>query len=486
MNFEREKINNLTLLTDYYQISMMYAHYKEGQMNKQVVFDLFFRENPCNSGYSIFSGLEQVIDYINNLRFTDEDIEYLSSVYPYEDAFLDYLRNFRFTGNIWSVPEGTVVFPSEPILKIQANILEAHFIETAILNIINHQTLIATKAARIVHAAKGEPTLEFGLRRAQGPDAGVYGARAAYIGGVAGTSNVLAGKLFDIPVMGTHAHSFIQSYPSELEAFLVFANAYPKNTTLLVDTYDTLNSGVPNAIKTFKKMKENFGDSFKNYGIRLDSGDLAYLSKKARKMLDDAGFNDAKIVASNDLDENLIMDLKAQSAKIDVWGVGTNLITSSGCPALGGVYKLAAEEEDGKFVPKIKISENPEKITTPGCKKLVRFYDKESNVAILDLIMLEDEDIPNSDFIAFDPVNIWKKKKVKNFYAKELHQQIFKNGKLVYSSKSLRDIRENADKELNTLSEEIKRLRNPHIYHVDLSKPLWDLKYDLIHKEKKS
>lgn len=486
MNFEREKINNLTLLTDYYQISMMYAHFKEGQINKKVVFDLFFRENPCHSGYSIFSGLEQVIDYINNLRFTDDDIKYFASVYSFGDDFLDYLRNFKFTGDIWSVSEGTIVFPNEPILKVQANIMEAQLIETAILNIINHQTLIATKAARVVYAAKGEPVLEFGLRRAQGPDAGVYGARAAYIGGVVGTSNVLAGKLFNIPVVGTHAHSFIQSYPSESEAFLVFANAFPGNTTLLVDTYDTLNSGVPNAIKTFKIMRERLGESFKNYGIRLDSGDLAYLSKKARKMLDDAGFNDAKIVASNDLEENLIMDLKAQGAKIDAWGVGTKLITSAGCSALGGVYKLAAEEEDGKFVPRIKISENPEKITTPGCKKLVRFYDIESNVAILDLIMLEDEEIPDSEFIAFDSANVWKKKKIKNFYAKELHQQIFKNGRLVYSSIPLKDIKENAEKELNALPEEIKRLKNPHIYHVDLSKPLWDLKYDLIHKEKKS
>ena len=482
MDNEREKLNNLTLLTDYYQITMMYAHFKNKLLDKQVVFDVFFRENPCNGGYSLFAGLEQVINYIENLKFTDEDIEYLSSVYPFSTDFLDYLRNFKFTGHIWSVAEGTVVFPNEPILRVQTNLLEAHLLETPILNIINHQTLLATRASRVVHSADGDPVLEMGLRRAQGPDAGVYGARASYIGGVAGTSNVLAGKLFSIPVMGTHAHAYIQSYSSELDAFLAFAESFPSNATLLVDTYDTLHIGVPNAIKAFKIMKEKLGDNFKNYGIRLDSGDLAYLSKQVRKMLDDAGFPEAKIVASNDLDENLIRDLKLQGAKINVWGVGTNLITSSGCSSLGGVYKLAAEQEDGKFIPRIKISENPEKITTPGCKKLVRFYEKDTDKAVLDLILLEDEEIPESEFIAFDPVNVWKRKRVKNFYSKELLIPIFKDGKLVYRSPVLEDIRQNVKKELNTLSDEIKRLKNPHIYHVDLSKKLWDLKYDLINK----
>lgn len=477
---------NLTLLTDYYQLSMVYAHYKNQLLNKEVVFDVFIRQNPCDGGYSLFAGLEQVTEYINNLKFTEEDIEYLQSTYPYEGGFLHFLRTFRFTGDIWSVPEGTVVFPNEPIMKIKTNLLEAHLVETTILNLINHQSLLATRASRVVYAADGDPVLEFGLRRAQGPDAGIYGARATYIGGVAGTSNVLAGKMFSIPVLGTHAHAFIQSYASELDAFLAFANVFPENATLLVDTYDTLNSGVPNAIKTFRIMKDKLGDGFKNYGIRLDSGDLAYLSKKARLMLDEAGFKEAKIIASNDLDEFLIRDLKLQGARINAWGVGTNLITSNGCSALGGVYKLAAEKENGTFIPRIKISENPEKITTPGCKKVVRFYDKHSNKGILDLIMLEDETIPQSDFIAFDPMNIWKRKKVHNFISKELLIPIFRQGKLVYELPSLLEIRKKAQQELNSLSDEVKRLKNPHIYHVDLSKTLWELKNELIEKGRKN
>ncbi|GBF10164.1 nicotinate phosphoribosyltransferase [Tepidibacillus sp. HK-1] len=476
---------NLTLLTDYYQISMMYSHFRNKLFHKEVVFDVYFRKNPCGTGYSLFAGLEQVIEYIQNLHFTEEDIEFLAKTYKYDKEFLDYLSDFRFTGNIWSVSEGTVVFPNEPIMRIQTNILEGHLVETAILNLINHQTLIATKASRVVFAANGDPVLEFGLRRAQGPDAGVYGARAAYIAGVVGTSNVLAGKLYSIPVKGTHAHAYIQSYSSELEAFLNFAEAFPNNLILLVDTYDTLGSGVPNAIKTFQIMKGKLGDQFKNYGIRLDSGDLAYLSKVARKMLDEAGFNDAQIVASNDLDENLIRDLKLQGAKIDVWGVGTNLITSSDCPSLGGVYKLVAEKEEDQFIPKIKISENPEKITTPGCKKVVRFYNKHTKMAILDLVMLQEEEIPTHDFIAFDPINIWKKKRVKDFVAKEILIPIFENGELVYTLPSIEEIRAHAKSELSTIDDEMKRLSNPHIYHVDLSRKLWDLKYDLINKERK-
>jgi len=481
---ENRNIRNLSLLTDYYQINMIYAHYKKGIRKKEVVFDVFFRENPCKSGYAIFAGLEQVIDYLKMLKLTKEDLEYLASVYPYDQDFLEFMEGFRFTGQLWSVEEGTVVFPYEPIMKIQTNLLEAHLLETAILNIINHQVLLATKASRIVNAANGDPVLEFGLRRAQGPDAGIYGARATYIGGAAGTSNVLAGKLFGIPIMGTHAHAFIQSYPSELEAFITFAEAFIDNAVLLVDTYDTLHSGVPNAIKTFTLMKEKYGDKFTNFGIRLDSGDLAYLSKNARKMLDDAGFSTAKIVASNDLDEHLIRDLKLQGAKINVWGVGTNLITSADCPALGGVYKMAAEKTAEGFIPKIKISENPEKITTPGNKQLVRFYDATTNRAKLDLVMLADEDVPTTDFIAFDPVNIWKRKLVKNYYTKELLVPIFSDGQLVYQSPSLTEMRNKAKEELNTIADEIQRLKNPHIYHVDLSKKLWDLKYQLVHHER--
>jgi len=485
MNQSARDTRNLTLLTDYYQINMMYAHYKNDLLNKEVVFDVFFRKNPCDSGYSIFAGLEQVIEYIKNIRFTQEDIDYLASVHQYDSNFLQFLLEFRFTGDMWAMPEGTIVFPNEPFIKIRTNILEAHLVETTILNIINHQTLIATKASRVVHAAAGDPVLEFGLRRAQGPDAGIYGARAAFIGGVNATSNVLAGKMFSIPIKGTHAHAYVQSYPTELEAFLAFSHAFPNNASLLVDTYDTLNRGVPNAIKTFQIMKEKLGDQFTNYGIRLDSGDLAYLSKRARRMLDEAGFPEATIVASNDLEEDIIRDLKLQGAKIDVWGVGTNLITSRECPSLGGVYKLVAEKEGEHLIPKIKISENPEKITTPGCKKVVRFYDRHTKKAMLDLIMLEDEEIPQEPFMAFDPINIWKKKEVRNFSFKELLLPIFQSGKQVYSIPDLDEIREYAKHELKTISVEMKRLHNPHIYHVDLSKKLWDLKYGLLNQSRK-
>jgi len=486
MEAKNRQQRNLSLLTDYYQISMMYAHYKNKILDKDVVFDVFIRRNPCDGGYSLFAGLQQVIEYVSQLKYTDEDIAYLQSVYPFEQEFLDYLKNLTFTGDLWSVPEGTLVFPNEPIMKLKTNILQAHLMETTILNIINHQTLLATRASRVVYSAAGDPVMEFGLRRAQGPDAGIYGARAAFIGGVAGTSNVLAGKMFSIPVMGTHAHAFIQSYPSELDAFLAFAKVYPQNTTLLVDTYDTLKSGIPNAITTFKFMKEKLGDQFKNFGIRLDSGDLAYLSKAARKMLDEAGFPEAKIIASNDLDEFLIRDLKLQGAKVDAWGVGTNLITSNGCSALGGVYKLVAEKEGDTYIPRIKISENPEKITTPGCKKVVRFYDKDTHKAILDLVMLENEEIPENEFIAFDPINVWKRKRVKHFTAKELLVPIYRSGQLVYTSPTVHEIREKAQREMDTLFDEIKRLKNPHVYHVDLSKSLWDLKHELIEKGRRN
>ena len=339
-------MRNLTLLTDLYEITMMQAYFKNNNKNKMAIFDVFYRKNPMDGGYAISAGLEQVIEYINNLHFTEDDINYLASLKIFEDDFLDYLKNFKFTGDIHAIPEGSVMFPREPMLKVIAPIMEAQFIETAILNILNHQSLIATKAARICYAAEGDGIMEFGLRRAQGPDAGIYGARAAVIGGCAGTSNVLTGQMFDVPVMGTHAHSWIMSFDDEYTAFYTYAKLYPMACTLLVDTYDTLNSGVPNAIKVFKQIKKE-GIELKNYGIRLDSGDLAYLSKKARKMLDDAGFKDATITASNDLDEFLIASLKMQGAEITNWGVGTNLITSKDCPSFGGVYKLAAIMEDG-------------------------------------------------------------------------------------------------------------------------------------------
>lgn len=476
---------NLSLLTDLYQLNMMYAHFKRGKKNQLVVFDLFYRKNPCGNGYAIAAGLEQVIQYLTNIRLSEEDLRFLREEYGYDEDFLDYLRNFTFTGEMYAIPEGTVVFPGEPLIRIKAPIMEAQFLETTLLNIINHQTLIATKASRIMEAAKGGTVMEFGLRRAQGPDAGVYGARAAYIGGVHATSNVLAGQRFNIPVKGTHSHSYVQSYPSELEAFESFAETFPDNCILLVDTYDTLRSGVPNAIKVFRKMKEKLGDAFKNFGIRLDSGDLAFLSKEARKMLDEAGFPEAIIVASSDLDELLIRDLITQGAKIDSWGVGTNLITSNDCPALGGVYKLVAEEEGGKLVPKIKVSENPIKITTPGYKKVVRFYSQEDHLALVDLIMLEEEPIPTGEFIAFDPINTWKRKKVKNFIAKELLVPIFINGELVYESPPLQEIRAYALQQKDHFSEETKRLVNPHNYHVDLSEPLWQLKRKLLAEARK-
>lgn len=476
---------NWTLLTDLYQINMMYAYFKDGKKDQEVVFDLFYRKNPCGNGYAIAAGLEQVIEYLSQLCFTQEDIDYLRETYQFEEEFLDLLRSLRFTGELYAIPEGSVVFPKEPLIRIKASVIEAQLIETTVLNIVNHQTLIATKASRIAEAAADSTILEFGLRRAQGPDAGLYGARAAFIGGAHATSNVLAGKLFHIPVKGTHAHSYVQSYPSELEAFEAFAQTFPTNCILLVDTYDTLQSGVPNAIAVFQKMKEKFGDQFTNFGIRLDSGDLAFLSKETRKMLDAAGFPKATIVASSDLDEFLIRELIGQEAKIDAWGVGTNLITSHNCPALGGVYKLVAEEENGQLKPKIKVSENSEKITTPAYKKVVRFLSKQNSKPLVDLIMLADEPIPTKEFIAFDPINTWKRKKIKDFEAKELLVPVFKAGKLVYTCPSLQVIQDYSKKEKAGFSAEMRRLVNPHTYHVDLSEPLWQLKNKLLSEARK-
>lgn len=441
-----------------------------------------------DGGYAISAGLEQVIEYINNLHFTEDDINYLASIKIFEDDFLDYLKNFKFTGDIYAIPEGSVMFPREPMLKVIAPIMEAQFIETAILNILNHQSLIATKAARICYAAEGDGIMEFGLRRAQGPDAGIYGARAAVIGGCAGTSNVLTGQMFDVPVMGTHAHSWIMSFDDEYTAFYTYAKLYPMACTLLVDTYDTLNSGVPNAIKVFKQMK-NEGIELKNYGIRLDSGDLAYLSKKARKMLDDAGFKDATITASNDLDEFLIASLKMQGAEITNWGVGTNLITSKDCPSFGGVYKLAAIMEDGEnFTPKIKLSDNSEKITNPGNKKIYRIYEKENNKIKADLICLENETFTeNEDMHLFDPHEPWKKTVLKagTFTLKELLVKVFDKGQCVYHSDSVMKLRDFAISEMETLWEETKRFENPHQVYVDLSQKLYDIKISLLEKMSK-
>lgn len=475
---------NLTLLTDLYELTMMQGYFKSHN-DKTVVFDLFYRKNPCNGGYAIAAGLEQAISYIKELRFDEEDIAYLTSLQIFDKDFLDYLRTFRFTGDIYAIPEGTVVFPKEPLLKVIAPIMEAQLVETALLNIINHQSLIATKASRVVYAAQGDGVMEFGLRRAQGPDAGTYGARAAMIGGCIGTSNVLCGQLFDVPIKGTHAHSWIMSFPNEYTAFKTYADMYPQACILLVDTYDTLKSGVPNAIRVFTEMREA-GINLSFYGIRLDSGDLAYMSKKARKMLDEAGFPDAIISASSDLDEYLIESLKLQGATITSWGVGTNLITSADNPAFGGVYKLAAiKDANGKFIPKIKLSENSVKITNPGNKKIYRIYEKETGKLKADLICLEEETFTENDFILlFDPDEPWKKTRLKpgTFTIRELMVPVFLQGKCVYDSPKVMEIREYCRNEQNTLWDEIRRFANPHKVYVDLSSRLYDIKISLLDK----
>ena len=482
------RTQNLTLLTDLYELTMMQGYY-ETQENETVVFDVFFRENPDKGGYSVMAGLEQVIEYIKNLNFSYDDVDYFRKLGIFSEDFLQYLSGFHFSGSIYAIPEGTVIFPKEPLLKVIAPIMEAQLVETAILNIINHQSLIATKASRVVYAAQGDGIMEFGLRRAQGPDAGLYGARAAVIGGCVGTSNVLAGQMFDVPIMGTHAHSWIMSFKDEYTAFKEYAKLYPDACTLLVDTYDTLKSGVPNAIRVFREMREK-GIHPKSYGIRLDSGDLAYLSKQARKMLDEAGFPDAVIAASNDLDEMLIHDLKMQGAKITSWGVGTNLITSKGCPSFGGVYKLAAiQGADGAFAPKIKISENTEKITNPGNKTIFRVYDKETGKIRADLICFADETFDtDQDLLLFDPNATWKKTRLPggSYRMKEILKPIFINGECVYQSPSVMEIAAYCRQEKETLWDETKRLFFPHRVYVDLSQRLYDTKEQLLNEMSKS
>ena len=474
----------LTLLTDFYELTMMQGYFKTGR-NPKVVFDAFYRSNPDGGGYAVCAGLDQVIDYVKRLTFDQNDIDYLRSTGTFDEDFLEYLLNFRFSGDIWAIPEGTVVFPKEPLVKVIAPIMEAQLMETAILNIINHQSLIATKAARVCYAAQGGAVMEFGLRRAQGPDAGTYGARAAMIGGCMGTSNVLTGQLFDVPVLGTHAHSWIMSFPSEYEAFKAYSKIYPNACTLLVDTYDVLESGVPNAIRVFKEMREE-GVKLTKYGIRIDSGDLAYLSKKAYQMLSEAGFPDAIISASSDLDEYLITDLKAQGAKINSWGVGTNLITAKDNPAFGGVYKLAAikDNETGEFIPKIKVSENTEKVTNPGNKKIVRIYDKETGKIRADLICLEEETFSeDEDMIIFDPIETWKKTKLHagTFTLREIMVQVFSKGECIYNdTASTMEIRERCLHEQDTMWDETRRLVNPHQMYVDLSDKLFKIKSDLL------
>ena len=474
---------NLTLLTDLYELTMMQGYFHNMDRNETVIFDAFYRSNPNGGGYAISAGLEQLINYIKELHFAPQDIDYLASLHIFDESFLDYLANFRFSGSIYAIPEGSVIFPREPLVKVIAPIMEAQLVETAILNIINHQSLIATKASRVCFAARGDGIMEFGLRRAQGPDAGTYGARAAVIGGCIGTSNVLCGQLFDVPVKGTHAHSWIMSFPDEYTAFKTYADMYPSACILLVDTYDTLKSGVPNAIRVFQEMRDA-GVPLTNYGIRLDSGDLAYLSKKARKMLDAAGFPDAVISASNDLDEYLIDSLKVQGAAITSWGVGTNLITSKDWPAFGGVYKLAAiKDKNGKFIPKIKLSENSEKVTNPGNKTIYRIYDKETGKIKADLICLVDEVFSEDEpLLLFDPLEPWKKTNLKphTYTLREILKPVFIDGKCVYESPKVMDIREYCQKELSTLWDETRRLVNPQEVYVDLSSRLYDIKIELL------
>ncbi len=478
------RTQNLTLLTDLYEITMMQGYFKTGN-NEMVVFDAFYRENPSRGGYAIACGLEQVVEYIKNLQFTTDDIRYLESLHIFDEDFLKYLSTFRFSGSIWAIPEGTVIFPREPIIKVIAPIMEAQLVETAILNMINHQSLIATKAARVCYAAKGDGVMEFGLRRAQGPDSGIFGARAAVIGGCNGTSNVLAGQTFNIPVKGTHAHSWIMSFPDEYTAFKTYAKLYPQACILLIDTYDTLKSGLPNAIRVFKEMRDA-GVDMRGYGIRMDSGDLAYLSKKVRKALDEAGFPDAIISASNDLDEYLIETLKSQGATITSWGVGTSLITSKDWPAFGGVYKLAAiRNEKGEFVPKIKLSENTEKVTNPGNKEICRIYDRETGKIKADLICLADETFDETqDMVIFDPVSTWKRTRLAGgtYTLRRLLTQVFDEGKCVYTSPTVLEIQEICNREKETLWDENMRFVNPAKVYVDLSDRLYNMKQNVLNE----
>ena len=470
---------NLTLLTDLYELTMMQGYFKN-PVQETVIFDAFYRVNPCGNGYAIAAGLEQVIDYIKNLRFSEEDVEYLGSLGIFEKDFLDYLKDFRFSGDIYAIPEGTVVFPREPLIKVIAPIMEAQLVETAILNIINHQSLIATKAARVVNAARGDGVMEFGLRRAQGPDAGTYGARAAMIGGCIGTSNVLCGQLFDVPVLGTHAHSWIMSFPDEYTAFKTYAELYPNACTLLVDTYNVLRHGVPDAIKVFDEVLKPMGKRPK--GIRIDSGDIAYLSKKARRMLDEAGYPDCPICASNSLDEYLVRDLILQGARVDSFGIGENMITAKSDPVFGGVYKLVAVEgENGQLEPRIKLSETAEKITTPNKKMVYRLYKKDDHESVADYIAMFDEDVPPEGPITlFDPVNTWKSKTFEDVEIKPLLVQVFKDGECIYDLPDIEEIKAYCRDQVDHLWEEVKRFENPHRYYVDLSEKLWHSKRELL------
>lgn len=481
MSSDMHSNRNLTLLADFYELTMANGYLNKDEGNTEVVFDMFYRINPDKGGFSIFAGLEQFIEYINGLKFSDEDIEFLRGKGIFGENFLDYLKNFSFSCDVWSVPEGTPIFPGEPIVTVKGPAIEAQLIETMLLLSINHQTLIATKANRMIRAAAGRDVMEFGSRRAQGFDGALYGARAAYIGGCNSSACTLSEQYFGVPAVGTMAHSWVQMFDSEYDAFKAYAEIYPTNCTLLVDTYNTIRSGVPNAIKVFDEVLKPNGHRPK--GIRIDSGDLAYLSKIARQMLDAAGYHDCKIVASNSLDEYIIRELLLHDAKIDSFGVGENLITSRSHPVFGGVYKLAAVEKNGKLVPKIKLSEQSDKITTPGFKRLYRLFDKATGKAIADYITLDGEVVDSTKPLTiFDPKDTWKRKKLSSFEAVNLHKQIFKRGQLVYDCPPLSEIQSYCKEQLGLLYEELMRFEFPHGYYVDLSEKLWDLKMNLLAK----
>ena len=471
---------NLTMLCDFYELTMAYGYFEEGYKDRITYFDVFYRQCPDGGGFAIAAGLEQIIDYIQELHFSEDDIEYLRQRNLFSEAFLDYLRDFKFTGDIWAVPEGTPIFPKEPILTVRAPAIEAQLIETFLLLSINHQSLIATKANRVVRAAEGRKVLEFGSRRAQGADAAMLGARAAYIGGCHGTACTISDQLFGVKAGGTMAHAWVQMHDSEYEAFKTYAQLYPHNCTFLVDTYNTLKSGVPNAIRVFNEVLKPLGIT--KCGIRLDSGDMTYLSRKARQMLDEAGWTECEISVSNSLDEYIIQDILRQGAKIDVFGVGERLITAKSEPVFGGVYKLVAvEKDDGTVLPKIKISENVGKITTPHYKKLYRFFGRDTGKAIADYLCVYDETVDDShDMEIFDPDATWKRKNVYNFEAKELQVPIYQQGKLVYDCPTLEEVRTYCLEQVDKLWDEVKRFDNPHSYYVDLSQKLWDVKYGLL------
>lgn len=474
-----DKFENLALLTDFYEFTMSNGYFEKGMKDKIAVFDMFFRRVPDNGGFAVMAGLEQVIMFLKELNFSDGDIEYLRSKNMFTEGFLEYLKNFKFTCDVWAVKEGTPIFPHEPIVVIKGPLIQAQLVETMILLTINHQSLIATKANRIVRAAEGRPVMEFGSRRAQGKDGAVYGARAAYIGGCVGTACTITDKMFETPALGTMAHSWVQSFDSEYEAFKAYAEMYPNNCTLLIDTYNVLKSGLPNAIKVFNEVIVKKG--FRPKGVRLDSGDITYLTKKVRKALDENGFSDVGIVVSNSMDEYIIRDILVQGAQVNSFGVGERLITSKSEPVFGGVYKLVATYDEENEIPKIKISENPEKITNPAFKSLYRLYSRETNKALADVITLYGEEIDDTnDFEIFHPNHTWKRKTLTNFKAEKLLVQILDKGELVYDMPKLSDIRDYCLSEIDRIWDEVKRFENPHTYYVDLSQKLWDIRNNLL------